>query len=293
MTFPLQYNQVLKRKADFELGPIDLTLQDGLAYALAGANGSGKTTLMKLTMNLLKPDSGYVELYGQRIAGNEDEIKTRIAFVPDPMEGCEMFTLHQLVQMLSPWYPNWNSQRFDQCREQFKLPVHKRYSMLSQGNKKKVALTLALSTGSPILLLDEPTNGLDMPSRSYLKHMLAEDAETMGRTVLFSTHSPEDVKEFADAVLLMREGRCKGPYDKDELLVSWSRIWLAEGSAASGVLNLPGVVECSGEESPIVQLISRDRDATLAELGARNIAIMKDQPLQLKEILEYMHKLDA
>lgn len=291
MNISLQYKALIKHKAGFELGPVDLQLTQGMSYALTGTNGSGKTTLLKLAMNLLKPDAGEVLIEGQSLSEREQDWKEKVAFVADPMEGCEMFTLRQLAEMLSPWYSCWNEQRFDQCCEHFKLPLNKRYSMLSQGGKKKAALTLALSTSSRILLLDEPTNGLDIVSRSFLKQLLTEDAELLERTVLFSTHSADDVKEFADAVIWMQSGKCEGPFDKDELTLSWARLWLAEGTAVSQLEGLPGVVECSGEGSPILQLISRDREATLAELAARDIEILQDQQLQLKEVLEKIQRL--
>lgn len=289
MVYPLQLKQVTKEQEEFRLGPLDLELASGMVYALVGPNGSGKTTLLKTCMNLLKPTSGQVSIYGKTYAEEEDEIKTRISFVPDPLEGCELFTVRQLEQILSPWYPNWNSYQFISCAEQFQLPLDKRYGRLSQGNKKKAALTLALSTRTPLLLLDEPTNGLDIPSRGRLKQMLADDAEELERTVLLSTHSAEDIKQYADSIVLLKSGRLEGPFDKDSLVETWSRMWLAGGDS-SELSAAPGFIVVSGEETSFAQIVTSDREATLAYLADKRIEVTRDQSMPLDEILEYLLK---
>ncbi|RXZ81681.1 ABC transporter ATP-binding protein [Paenibacillaceae bacterium] len=286
---PLHMKQLTKELNGFRLGPVDLMLEQGLTYALIGSNGSGKSTLMRCCMNLLKPTSGTVELFGESYEQAEASIKTRIAFSPEPLEGCELFTLHEMEIFIAPWYPSWDHRDFLRRAGLFRLSLKKRYGQLSQGERKKAALTLALSTQAPLLLLDEPTNGLDIASRSHLKHMLVEDAERIERTVLLATHSIEDIRQFADCLLLLRDGKIEGPYEKDTLIESWRRVWLS-GEGLPDLQDIPGVIERIA--SPIPQLVSCNWGETLAFLQAENIEIVRDRPLSLDEIMERLTNND-
>lgn len=285
MTSPsaLRLERFTKQRDDFRLGPIDVALEHGLTYALVGPNGSGKTTLLKCLMNLMKPTSGTLEIFGQTYSQEEQAIKTQVAFVPDPLDGCEPFTLRQMGDFISNWYATWDDDDFARRAAAFRIPLDKRYGKMSQGDRKKAALTLALSTHAPLLLLDEPTNGLDIASRNRLKEMLVEDAEIMDRTVVLSTHSVEDIRQFADCILLLRNGALEGPYEKDALIASWRRLWLS-GEPLPRLADIPGAVDWS--ESPFPQLVTCDRTATLTFLSDNGIQVTKEQPLPLDELLD-------
>jgi ABC-2 type transport system ATP-binding protein len=287
-TIALRTERLVKRRADYCLGPVDLALEHGYTYALVGPNGTGKTTLLTCCMNLTRPTSGKVELFGRSYETGEAEIRTYAAFVPDPLEGCESFTLLEMEKFIGRWYERWDGADYRRRAERFRIPLHKPYGRLSQGDRKKAALTLALSTRAPLLLLDEPTNGLDLASRSQLKHMLVEDSETMERTVLMSTHSVEDIRQFADYILLLKEGRVEGPYDKDSLSMSWRRLWLT-APATLDMSAVPGALEW--REAPVPNLITRDRDAALTYLEENGVQVTSEQPLPLDELLERLLQL--
>ncbi|MBJ6360160.1 ATP-binding cassette domain-containing protein [Paenibacillus sp. GCM10012307] len=280
---PLHIKQLVKQQDDIHLGPIDLELEPNMTYALLGPNSSGKSTLLKCCMNLMKPASGIIEIYGRSYPQDEHRIKQLIAFAPDPLEGCELFTLGQMGDMIAPWYASWERSHFLRRAEQFKVPLDKRYEKMSQGERKKVALTLALSTQAPVLLLDEPTNGLDINSRNRFKEMLVEDAERIERTVLMTTHAIEDIRQFADQILLLKNGRIEGPLEKDRLIQSWRRVWLSADKLPD-LSVIPGVVEYNGYPYP--HLITRNWQETLDSLNANQIPIVRDQPLSLDELME-------
>ncbi|MEK8127188.1 ATP-binding cassette domain-containing protein [Paenibacillus filicis] len=280
---PLHIEQLTTEAGGFRLGPVNLRLEPGLIYALVGPNGSGKSMLLKCCMNLIKTYTGHVSLFGLSSGREEPSVCERVAFSPDPLEGCEPFTLLQMESFIAPWYAAWDHRDFLRRAEQFRLPLKKRYGLLSQGERKKIALTLALSTRAPLLLLDEPTDGLDIASRSRFKQMLVEDADTLERTILLTTHSVEDIRKLADYIVLLKNGQIEGPYEKDALTESWRRFWLS-GEALPDIAGIPGVVEYS--QSAFPQLVTRDGAATMAYLTGHGIEITKDQPLSLDELLE-------
>ncbi|PYI55753.1 ATP-binding cassette domain-containing protein [Paenibacillus flagellatus] len=280
---PLRLERFVKRTGDFTLGPIDLALEPGLVYVLVGANGSGKSTLLKCVMNLMKPTSGSVRLFGLSYDEGESPVKRQAAYVPEPLEGCESFTLEEMGELIGGWYDGWDRRDFLGRAGAFRVATNKKYGKLSQGDRKKAALTLALGTRAPLLLLDEPTNGLDITSRNRLKQMLAAEAETIERTVLMTTHSVEDIRQFADCILLLKDGRLEGPYEKDELFRSWKRLWLS-GDSIPAVSDIPGAVEY--DDAPYPQLVTRDAAATTAYLASAGVAVTGEQPLAADELLE-------
>ena len=287
---PLSVRQLTRQTNDFTLGPIDLELDSGFTYALLGPNGSGKTTFMKCCMNLLQPTSGELQIFGRIYADEEDDIKEQIAFVPVALEGCEPFTLQNMGTLIHGGYKAWNDSDFRQRAELFQVPLDKPYGRMSEGQRRKTALTLALSTRAPLLLLDEPTNGLDIVSRNRLKEMLLHDQEAMSRTILMATHSIEDIRQFADYIFVIKHGKVIGPFEKDELMASWGRIWIAPDWQTNrhdqpiDFQQVPGIVEWV--EQPYPHIITEDRNSTHTYLKQKQIEVVNEQPLALDELLE-------
>src|SRR5690606_19701729 len=83
------------------------------------------------------------------------------------------------------------------------------------------------------LLLDEPANGLDFNSKRVYRETLASYMEQANRTVLLATNVVEDIHRLADYVLVLKNGRIQGPFEKDELQTSWRQIWIRSAGAVS------------------------------------------------------------
>lgn len=281
---PLQTTAFIKKQGAFALGPIDLTLESGYIYALVGANGAGKTTLLKCLAGLSTPSSGDIRIFGTPVADMEQgdpPVKTKIAFVPDPLDGCEAFTLREMGRIIGKWYSQWSDAELHRLADALRVPIDKPYGQLSQGSRKKAALALAFTTRAQLLLLDEPSGGLDLASRSLLYRLLADNADDE-RTVLLATHSPDDIRQLADFVIVLRDGVISGPYEKDELLQSWRTLWLAE-APPRGFTGIPGAVDWAAAPMPFI--VSSSPAATIAWLAEQSVGIVKEQALPLDELL--------
>ena len=292
MTDPaaLSFYQMVKTRDDFTLGPINLELKSGFAYGLVGPNGSGKTTFLKSCVRLVQPSAGEIRIGGMPFDDKDERAKKQVAYVPAKLEGCELFTLREMGKLIGVWYKEWRDEDFLRRGQLFRVPFDKPYGRLSEGEQKKAALALALSTNAPILLLDEPTNGLDMESRHRLRKMLIEDMEHhCPKTIVMASHSAEDIRQFADYILVMKEGQLRGPFEKDSLLESWARLWL-EGDQLSARLpdkmKVPGVIAWGEETHP--NLVTQDRQQTIAYLQDHGIEIIKEQSLPFEELLELL-----
>jgi ABC-2 type transport system ATP-binding protein len=94
----------------------------------------------------------------------------------------------------------------DRLLEEFELPIGNNLQRLSLGQKKKFLIAFALSTRCRLLVLDEPTNGLDIPSKSLFRKVLAGSLDE-NQLVIISTHQVKDVENLIDTIIILDNGK--------------------------------------------------------------------------------------
>ncbi len=272
---------------NFELGPMDLTVEPGCIVAVLGPNGGGKSTLIGMLMNLIHPDSGEVSLFGLSHPEDEVAIKQRIGYVPESSVGHDELSAKSLGEFVSYWYPRWDQRLYQDLIERYKVDPDKRFGKLSKGMQRCLAFALALATGGELLLLDEPTVGVDPFAR---RQMLEDISRFMrdgvndgdGRTVVFATQVMEEVRRLADYVAFLVDGEYLGLYEKDKLLEGWKTLWVDREPEE----DIPGVVEVEGG-SP-TRIVSDSPKETEGTLSAQNIRIVRSGKVDLEEILSHL-----
>jgi ABC-2 type transport system ATP-binding protein len=218
MNAALEFEGIAKNYKGFTLEPATFELPSGYVMGLIGPNGAGKTTLIKLVLNLIRGNAGAIRVFGLDHLEHEKQIKARIGYVPDEPKFYEDIALKNLKRATAPFYPRWDDARFDSLVDAFELPLNKKFKKLSQGQKTKFALALALSQGAELLILDEPTAGLDPVFRRELLKMLGELLQDEKTSVLFSTHLTGDLERIADFITFIRDGKIIFSTSKDVVL---------------------------------------------------------------------------
>src|SRR5882672_10710135 len=110
---------------------MNLTVQPGRCYGLFGRNGAGKTTTMKCLLNLLRPRSGKVRVFGLDPAKNEVAVKRRLAYVPDQVAFYPWMTVRQTLEYLAAFRTQWNRKTENELLERFQLDPAKKVDALS------------------------------------------------------------------------------------------------------------------------------------------------------------------
>ena len=110
------------------------------------------------------------------------------------------------MKLYAPFYPRFNQAALLEYMAEFELGTTKKLTELSFGQKKKFLLAFGLASGCRILLLDEPTNGLDIPSKSQFRRLLARAGGT-DQVILISTHQVRDMENLIDPIIILDEGR--------------------------------------------------------------------------------------
>lgn len=111
-------------------------------------------------------------------------------------------TAIEYIKMYAPFYPTFRDDICKTCIESLEINISDRLSKMSQGQRKKVAITLALAAHTPLLLMDEPTNGLDIPSKATFRRLVASLIDD-DQTVIISTHQVRDLESLIDTVLIL------------------------------------------------------------------------------------------
>lgn len=180
-----------------------LRLEANNIYGLLGKNGTGKSTLLYLISGLLRPKNGKIYIDGCESAQRNPEMLKEIFIVPEEFI-LPSVTLDTYVKMNEPFYPRFSHEVLENCLKDFELPLSLKLNELSMGQKKKVYMSFALAAGTQYLLMDEPTNGLDIPSKSQFRRVVANNMSD-DRTLIISTHQVHDVEALLDHILILSE----------------------------------------------------------------------------------------
>ena len=182
-----------------------LDIEENRIYGLLGKNGTGKSTLLYIISGLLTPSSGMVSVDGMASKERHPALLRDIFIVPEEFE-LPNVSLKTYIKSLLPFYPNFSQNVLEKCLHDFELPNFEKLSELSMGQKKKVYMSVALAANTRYLLMDEPTNGLDIPSKSQFRRVVADNM-TDGRTIIISTHQVHDVESLLDHILILTESK--------------------------------------------------------------------------------------
>lgn len=183
------------------LDGINLNIQPGSIYGLLGKNGEGKTTLLNLLSGQLFPDKGSCQLSGEEISQRKASVLRQLFLLPEEIVMPDI-TAMQYIKMYAPFYPTFNNDILKACFESLEVDFSDKVQKMSQGQRKKVAITLALAAHTPVLLMDEPTNGLDIPSKAVFRKLLASFTDE-NQTVIISTHQVRDLESLIDSVIIL------------------------------------------------------------------------------------------
>ncbi|MDQ0105315.1 ABC-2 type transport system ATP-binding protein [Chitinophaga terrae (ex Kim and Jung 2007)] len=180
---------------------LNLRLEAGHVYGLLGKNGAGKSTLLKQIAGLIFPDQGSCEVNGHISAKRQPSFLQDIFLVPEEfyLPGIKVQTY---VSIYAPFYPNFDHNTFFAYLKEFNIPDEQNLTEMSYGQKKKVLISFALATNTKVLIMDEPTNGLDIPSKSQFRKLIAS-ALSDDKCIIISTHQVRDLDNLIDSIVII------------------------------------------------------------------------------------------
>jgi len=197
------YNQKSVEKRG--LLPINLAVEKGELIAVIGHNGAGKSTFLKILASWHLPDNGQVIIDGIDLK-NRVAVARKIGFVPEVPNLFEFFSVEYNLKIFARLFrvPLF---RIEEILKEFDLLKFRKnkVQVLSKGLRQRVSIGRALLADPPILLFDEPTSGLDFEMTKEIYRMI-KDFHAAGKTIIFTSHRPEEIKTLATRVIMLHQG---------------------------------------------------------------------------------------
>ncbi len=181
----------------------------GCIYGFLGPNGAGKTTTIRMIMNIIRPDSGQIKIFGNGLA--IEQAKERIGYMPEErglyrkMKVGKVLAYFGSIKGLTA---TESARRTKQWLELIGLSgwAEKRVEELSRGMHQKLQFAVTSINDPDLLILDEPFSGLDPVNLDLLKEIII-DMRKKGKTIIFSTHVMHEAEQLCDFILLINKGK--------------------------------------------------------------------------------------
>jgi ABC-2 type transport system ATP-binding protein len=184
---------------------LDLELPAGTICGMLGANGAGKSTLLKILAGLIFPQQGSCDVLGYTPGARLPSFLADIFLLPEEIH-TPALNAEQYASLYGSLYPRFDRAQFFALLNEFALPLDRKASTFSHGQKKKFLLAFGIATNTRLLIMDEPTNGLDIPSKSQFRKVLINHFDP-ARSFIISTHQVHDLQSLIDSVLVIAEGK--------------------------------------------------------------------------------------
>jgi ABC-2 type transport system ATP-binding protein len=187
---------------------VSFDVRPGEIFGLLGPNGAGKTTSIRIILDIFKPDSGEVKIFGGEMS---EEKKQRLGYLPEERGLYQDINLEQCLVYLANLKglnPHESQKRVSQYLEQFSLIEHrkKKIKELSKGMQQKAQLITALVHDPELIIIDEPFSALDPVNTQMVKDLLREQRQN-GKTIVMCTHQMHQVEELCDRIILINQGK--------------------------------------------------------------------------------------
>jgi ABC-2 type transport system ATP-binding protein len=264
---------------------LSLTVPPGKCYGFFGRNGAGKTTTIKCLLNLLRPDSGKVRVFGLDPQRNEVAVKTRLAYVPDMVTFYPWMTVRDTLEYVASFRKNWNRDIEADLLQRFQLDAGKKTSALSKGQRTQLALIGAICPEPELLVLDEPTSGLDpIVRREFIETVIGayQSGDPGRRTVFVSTHLISEFEGLIDEFTIIEQGRELLTMNADDARNRFKKIRARFPQELK--LNLSGALNVKRTGREVEIMANGNSEALLAELKSHAPEELRTESLTLEEI---------
>ncbi|HWQ91217.1 MAG TPA: ABC transporter ATP-binding protein [Clostridia bacterium] len=265
---------------------LSLKVRPGSCYGFFGRNGAGKTTTIKCLLNLLRPGSGSVRVFGANPQKDEVAVKSRLSYVPDAVAFYPWMSVRETLAFLASFRPRWNRDMEADLLQRFQLDPEQKAGHLSKGQKTQLALIGAVCPEPELLVLDEPTSGLDpIVRREFIQAVIgayhASDPEH--RTVFVSTHLIAEFEGLIDEFMIIDQGRELLTMPADDARDRFRKIRARFEQPPTG-LELPGAMQVRQTGRELEVLANGNTTEILETLRARKPEELRCDALSLEEI---------
>ena len=191
---------------------ISFKVEEGKVFGLLGENGAGKTTTLRMLATMLKPTTGTANIGGYDLIQEPVDVRGEIGILfggetglYDRLSARENIEYFGLLNGMTKEDINIQIEKLSHSLE-MKDYVERRVGKFSKGMKQKVALARSIVHNPSIMFFDEPTSGLDVTAVRIV-HKFIKELKSEGKTIIFSSHSMNEVEKLCDEVGIIHKGK--------------------------------------------------------------------------------------
>ncbi len=210
-----RFNNITALKnVSFEVG-------DGQIMGLLGENGAGKSTLLRILSTILAPTSGTATISGYDILRNSEDVRKNIGILFGSNSGLyDRLTARENLEFfakLNGMEQKKINERIDYLAEKFSFSeyMNRQIYTFSKGMKQKIAVARSIIHNPSVMILDEPDAGLDFISAKIVFDFI-ELCKKEGKSIIFSSHSMENIKNYSDKMAVLHKGKIVKIFDVHE-----------------------------------------------------------------------------
>lgn len=210
MTYILKTNQLTKVFHGKEvISNVNMHVKQGEIYGFLGPNGAGKTTIMKMITNLIKPTSGEIEIFGEKLTDTSYEVLKRMGTIIEYPIFYEKLTARENLYLHCEYMGYYDKKAIDRALDLVNLHNvdDKQVKDFSLGMKQRLGIARAITTKPELLILDEPINGLDPIGIKELRELFKILCKEYGITLLVSSHILGEMEQMADTIGVIQNGK--------------------------------------------------------------------------------------
>ncbi|WP_050413455.1 ABC transporter ATP-binding protein [Bacillus mycoides] len=264
MSYILKTNQLTKSFEGREVvSGVNMHVKKGEIYGFLGPNGAGKTTIMKMITNLIKPTSGEIEIFGEKLTDTSFDVLKRMGTIIEYPIFYDKLTAKENLYLHCEYMGYYDKKSIDHALDLVKLHniENKKVKDFSLGMKQRLGIARAITTKPELLVLDEPINGLDPIGIKELRDLFKMLCKEYGITLLISSHILVEMEQMSDTIGIIQNGKL-----------------IKEVSMKS----------INGEQTEYIEVTVQDvkKAAYILDhnLGVRNYKIMSEQTIRIYEM---------
>lgn len=196
-------------KGNIVVNDVNIHIPKGAVYGFVGPNGAGKSTVMKMILNLIQPDGGEVQLFGEKVTDQSYEIFKRVGSIIENPYFYEKMTARQNLELHCEYMGFPDKERIGEVLQLVNLQniEGKQVHYYSLGMKQRLAIARAILARPEFLILDEPINALDPEGIREMRTLFQRLNQEYGTTIFISSHILSEVDLLADTIGIVSHGK--------------------------------------------------------------------------------------
>jgi ABC-2 type transport system ATP-binding protein len=249
---------------------ISFQVQRGEIFGFLGPNGAGKTTTIRCMLDVLRPTSGTISIFGLDSQNDALAIHQRIGYLPGDVRLPGDLTAKQFLNRYSHM-AGLEPVLLPKLLERFEVPLDRHLKSFSKGMRQMVGIIQAFMCAPELAILDEPTSGLDPLGQRAFNEFLLDQAEH-GLTVFMSSHILSEVERTCQRVAVIRTGELVAIEEIERLRERAGQVVMvefADGAAEDELRAIPGIqsverqtngsyhLKLAGSIDPVIKVLAR------------------------------------